>query len=106
MKRSEVRDLMEGIRLSQIDEWVEREHISMRSLQQCDETASDNAHIVVQTAIFGPFGNQSIGYDPHLNKYMWCLINNRYYPANQIIGVMYSERSSFISKVNVSTEAL
>ena len=106
MKRSEVRDLMEGIRLSQIDEWVEKEHISMRSLQPCDETASDNAHIVVQTAIFGPFGNQSIGYDPHLNKYMWCLINNRYYPANQIIGVMYSERSSFISKVNVSTEAL
>ena len=106
MKRSEVRDLMEGIRLSQIDEWVEKEHISMRSLQPCNETASDNAHIVVQTAIFGPFGNQSIGYDPHLNKYMWCLINNRYYPANQIIGVMYSERSSFISKVNVSTEAL
>ena len=77
MKRSEVRDLTEGFRLFQIDEWVEKEHISMRSLQPCDETASDNVHIVVQIQVFGPFGNQSVGYDTHLNKYLWCLVCNK-----------------------------
>ena len=61
MKRSEVRDLAEGFRLFQIDEWVEKEHISMRSLQPCDETASDNAHIVVQIQVFGPLGTRVLG---------------------------------------------
>ena len=104
MKRSEVRDLTEGFRLFQIDEWVEKEHISMRSLQPCDETASDNAHIVVQIQVFGPFGNQSVGYDTHLNKYLWCLVKNSYYPVKEMVNVIYSERSSFVGKVNVSTE--
>ena len=106
MKRSEVRDLTEGLKQAQINEWVEREHISMRSLQPCNETASDNSRIIVQIQVFGPFGNQSVGYDTHLNKYLWCLVRNGYYPVKEMVNVVFAERSSFVGKVNVSTEGL